>query len=130
MIGWVAKRYFQVRTLRELQGQGLFTEAEFSLLQSGEELLWQIRYGLHLIAGRAEERLLFDHQRELAKMFGYRDSNESLAVEQFMHRYYRLAMALRELNDVLLQFLHEVIQIGRASCRERVYRSRVAGGCN
>lgn len=109
MIGWVAKRYFQVRTLRELQGQGLFTEAEFSLLQSGEELLWRIRYGLHLIAGRAEERLLFDHQRELAKMFGYRDNNESLAVEQFMHRYYRLAMALRELNDVLLQFLHEVI---------------------
>lgn len=109
MIGWVAKRYFQVRTLRELQGQGLFTEAEFSLLESGEELLWRIRYGLHLIAGRPEERLLFDHQRELAKMFGYRDNNESLAVEQFMHRYYRLAMALRELNDVLLQFLHEVI---------------------
>src|SRR5690625_7295578 len=78
-------------------------------MQSVEELLGRFRYCLHLIAGRAEERLLFDHQRELAKMFGYRDSNESLAVEQFMHRYYRLAMALRELNDVLLQFLHEVI---------------------
>ncbi|MDQ2075321.1 [protein-PII] uridylyltransferase [Marinimicrobium sp. ABcell2] len=109
MIGWVAKRYFQVRTLRELDGKGFFTDAEFSLLQSGEEFLWRVRYGLHMIAGRAEERLLFDHQRELAKLFGYRDNSESLAVEQFMHRYYRLVMALRELNDVLLQFLHEVI---------------------
>ncbi|MAN51997.1 MULTISPECIES: [protein-PII] uridylyltransferase [unclassified Marinimicrobium] len=109
MIGWVAKRFFQVRTLKQLEGKGFFTEEEFSLLQSGEEFLWRVRYGLHLIAGRAEERLLFDHQRELAAMFGYKDNSESLAVEQFMHRYYRLVMSLRELNDVLLQFLHEVI---------------------
>ncbi|WP_341936594.1 [protein-PII] uridylyltransferase [Marinimicrobium sp. C2-29] len=109
MIGWVAKRYFQVRTLRQLEGKGFFTEEEFSLLQSGEEFLWRVRYGLHLIAGRAEERLLFDHQRELAAMFGYKDNSENLAVEQFMHTYYRLVMSLRELNDVLLQFLHEVI---------------------
>lgn len=109
MISWVAKRYFQVRTLTQLEGKGFFTEEEFSLLRSGEEFLWRVRYGLHLIAGRAEERLLFDHQRELASMFGYRDNSENLAVEQFMHRYYRLVMALRELNDVLLQFLHEVI---------------------
>lgn len=109
MIGWVAKRYFQVRTLKQLEGKGFFTEEEFSLLQSGEEFLWRVRYGLHQIAGRAEERLLFDHQRELAAMFGYQDNSENLAVEQFMHRYYRLVMSLRELNDVLLQFLHEVI---------------------
>ncbi len=109
MIGWVAKRFFQVRTLKQLEGKGFFTEEEFSLLQSGEEFLWRVRYGLHLIAGRAEERLLFDHQRELAAMFGYKDNSENLAVEQFMHRYYRLVMSLRELNDVLLQFLHEVI---------------------
>lgn len=109
MISWVAKRYFQVRTLTQLEGKGFFTEEEFSLLRSGEEFLWRVRYGLHLIAGRAEERLLFDHQRELAAMFGYRDNSENLAVEQFMHRYYRLVMSLRELNDVLLQFLHEVI---------------------
>ncbi len=109
MIGWVAKRYFQVRTLKQLEGKGFFTEEEFSLLQSGEEFLWRVRYGLHMIVGRAEERLLFDHQRELARMFGYTDNSESLAVEQFMHKYYRLVLALRELNDVLLQFLHEVI---------------------
>ncbi|GAA5523819.1 bifunctional uridylyltransferase/uridylyl-removing enzyme [Microbulbifer aestuariivivens] len=108
-IAWVAKRYFRVRTLKQLQGKGFFTEEEFAILQSGEDFLWRVRYGLHLLAGRAEERLLFDYQRQLAKQFGYVDSGTQLAVEQFMHSYYRIVMALRELNDVLLQFLDEAI---------------------
>ncbi|MBU2886969.1 [protein-PII] uridylyltransferase [Gilvimarinus agarilyticus] len=109
MIGWVAKRYFAVKTLKQLDGKGFFTEEEFSLLQNGEEFLWRVRYGLHMVAGRPEERLLFDHQRQLAQLFGYKDNDENLAVEQFMHHYYRLVMSLRELNDVLLQFLYEAI---------------------
>ena len=87
VICWVAKRYYQVRTLRQLHGQNFFTEEEFSMLYSGEEFLWRVRYGLHMVAKRAEERLLFDHQRELAKLFGYADNSENLAVEQFMHKY-------------------------------------------
>ena len=114
-ISWVAKRYFQVRTLKQLEGKGFFTEEEFSLLYSGEEFLWRVRYGLHMVAKRAEERLMFDHQRELAALFGYSDQPGSLAVEQFMHKYYRTILALRELNDVLLQFLSEaILQKGRA----------------
>ncbi|WP_226648410.1 [protein-PII] uridylyltransferase [Microbulbifer variabilis] len=111
-IAWVAKYFFRVRTLRQLQGKAFFTEEEFAILQSGESFLWRVRYGLHLLAGRAEERLLFDYQRELAKQFGYEDSDTQLAVEQFMHNYYRIVMALRELNDVLLQYLGEAIQQG------------------
>ncbi|VUD68203.1 Bifunctional uridylyltransferase/uridylyl-removing enzyme [Thalassocella blandensis] len=108
-INWVAKRYFGVRTLAQLEGKGFFTEHEFAVLRTGEEFLWQVRYGVHLLAGRADERLLFEHQRELAKIFGYKDTDKRLAVEQFMHRYYRTVMALRELNDVLLHFLAEAI---------------------
>ncbi|WHI52507.1 [protein-PII] uridylyltransferase [Microbulbifer sp. MLAF003] len=108
-IAWVAKYFFRVRTLKQLQGKAFFTEEEFAILQSGESFLWRVRYGLHLLAGRAEERLLFDYQRELANQFGYKDSNNQLAVEQFMHSYYRTVMALRQLNDVLLQYLGEAI---------------------
>lgn len=108
-INWVAKRYFGVRTLRQLEGQSFFTEDEFAILRSGEEFLWKVRYGLHMLAGRAEERLLFDYQRELATLFGYQDKPESLAVEQFMHWYYRIVLALGELNEVLIQFLDEAI---------------------
>lgn len=109
MISWVAKRYFKVKTLRQLEGMDFFTEHEFAILRSGEEFLWRVRYGLHLLAGRADERLLFVHQRELAKTFGYRDSDNELAVEQFMHDYYRTVMTMRELNDVLLQYLADII---------------------
>jgi len=109
MINWVAKRYFGVQTLRQLEGQDFFTETEFGLLRQAEEFLWAVRFGLHLISGRAEERLLFEYQRELAKLFGYTDSENGLAVEQFMHKYYRAVITLRELNDVLLQFLEERI---------------------
>ncbi|MCK9468263.1 MAG: [protein-PII] uridylyltransferase [Porticoccaceae bacterium] len=108
-IKWVACRHFQVNALSELMGQGFINEEELDLLRSGEEFLWKVRYGLHLLAGRSEERLLFDNQRKLASQFGYRDSEQRLGVEQFMHRYYRVVLSMRELNDVLLQYLDENI---------------------
>jgi [protein-PII] uridylyltransferase len=108
-INWVTKRYFGVRTIKQLEGKGFFTDEEFSLLNSGEEYLWRVRYALHMTAKRPEERLLFDYQREIAKFFGYVDGKEGLAVEQFMHKYYPTVLALRELNDVVLQFLSEAI---------------------
>lgn len=110
MINWVAKRFFQVQTLLQLQGQAFFTEHEFGILRRGEEFLWRVRYGVHVLANRAEERLLFEYQRELATLFGYKDSDKGMAVEQFMHQYYKTALAIRELNDVLLQYLREVIE--------------------
>jgi [protein-PII] uridylyltransferase len=109
MINWVAKRYFSVQTLVELQGQDFFTEHEFGILRRGEEFLWRVRYGLHMIAGRADERLLFEYQRELATLFDYSGTDKGLAVEQFMHQYYRTVLTLHELNDVLLQYLDEAI---------------------
>jgi len=109
MINWIAKRYFGVKTLRQLEGLDFFTEREFSVLRSAEEFLWKVRFGVHELIGRAEERLLFEYQRELAKDFGYLDSEQGLGVEQFMQKYYRVVISLRELNDVLLQYLDEKI---------------------
>jgi [protein-PII] uridylyltransferase len=109
MINWVAKRYFGVQTLVELEGKDFFTEHEFAIMRRSEEFLWRVRYALHMVAGRAEERLLFEYQRELARLFGYDDSDTKLAVEQFMHQYYRRVLTLHELNDVLLQYLNEAI---------------------
>ncbi|GAB1256745.1 [protein-PII] uridylyltransferase [Aurantivibrio plasticivorans] len=109
IISWVAKRFFGVESLHELEGRDFLTEEEFAILRSGEEFLWKVRYGLHMIVGRPEERLLFEYQRELAKLFGYQDTEQRLAVEQFMHWYYRIVLTLGELNDVLLQFLDEAI---------------------
>lgn len=111
-INWVAKRYFGVQTLRQLEGKDFFTEQEFAALRHGEAVLWRARYGVHRLNKRPDERLLFEHQRELAKLFGYVDNDNELAVEQYMREYYRAVQALRELNDVLLQYLDEAIHCG------------------
>ncbi len=108
-IYWVAKRYYGVRSITQLRDQNFFSEREFGVLHACETTLWEIRYALHSVAGRADERLLFEYQRELAAIFGYQDHEKSLAVEQFMRTYYRAVLALRELNDVLLQHLNEKI---------------------
>lgn len=106
-ITWVTKRFFGIDSLSELEGQNFLNSRELAVLTGGQEFLWKVRYGLHLLAGRAEERLLFNYQTELAAMFGYSNSEKRLAVEQFMHWYYRAVISLRELNEVLLQFLSE-----------------------
>jgi len=107
MIGWVAKRHFGAQTLHGLVEHGFLTESEHRDLQSGQKLLWRVRYALHLLAGRAEDRLLFDYQREIARRFGYSDATANLAVEQFMQVYYRSVMQLERLNERLLQLFEE-----------------------
>jgi [protein-PII] uridylyltransferase len=109
MIGWVAKRHFGGQTLDDLVGHGFLTPGEYRTLIDGQNFLWRIRFGLHLFARRREDRLLFDHQRALARQFGYQDENATLAVEQFMKRYYRTVMELGQLNEMLLQLFQEKI---------------------
>jgi [protein-PII] uridylyltransferase len=111
-IAWVCRRAFGTASLAELHERGLVTNQELAALREGREFLWRVRYALHRVAARKEERLLFDHQRRLAERFGYRDSNHNLAVEQFMQRYYRSVMELERLNEMLLQLLGEAIVDG------------------
>src|SRR5690606_20832326 len=109
MIEWVTQRHFGTESLHELVERGFLREAEYRALVRGRDLLWQIRSGLHHLAGRREDRLLFDHQRALAKLFGYRDRPGALAVELFMKRYYRTIKELSLLNEILLQHFEEAI---------------------
>jgi [protein-PII] uridylyltransferase len=109
LINWTAKRHFDVHRRSLLVHKGFLSEEEYLTLRSDEEFLWRVRYGLHYIAGRGEERLLFDHQRKLATLLGYSDSNGKLAVEKFMQRYYQTVLSIRELTDVLLLYLDEAI---------------------
>ncbi|EXJ15012.1 [protein-PII] uridylyltransferase [Imhoffiella purpurea] len=109
MIGWVAKRHFDAETLHDLVGHGFLTEHEHQALVGGQTLLWRIRFSLHRLTGRREDRLLFDYQRTLAKQFGFCDGANNLAVEQFMQQYYRTVQELNRLNEMLLQLFREAI---------------------
>ncbi|WP_417597167.1 [protein-PII] uridylyltransferase [Oceanospirillum sp.] len=124
MIGWVAKRHFGTHTLEGLMREGFLTESEVRIMEQGQAFLWQVRYALHMTAGRAEDRLLFDHQRTLADLFGYADNDERLAVEQFMRRYYRVVMSLTELNDVLMQHFDDAILQSRHEAKVEILNKR------
>jgi [protein-PII] uridylyltransferase len=109
MIGWVAKRHFGVRTLDELVEHQFLSPGQLRRLKGGQAFLWRVRFALHILTGRAEDRLLFDHQVRIAQMLGYEDASYTLAVEQFMQRYYRTVMDLSRLNEMLLQLFEEAI---------------------
>ncbi len=108
MIGWVVKRHFRAETLEDLRTQGFLTAAEYETLIEGQTFLWQVRMALHLVAGRREDRLLFEHQREIAARFGFEDERHNLGVEQFMRQYYLTVMELSRLNEMLLELFQEV----------------------
>lgn len=109
LINWTAKRHFDVHRRSLLVHKGFLSEEEYLTLRRDEDFLWRVRYGLHYVAERGEERLLFDYQRKLATLLGYTDSNGKLAVEKFMQRYYQTVLSIRELTDVLLLYLDEAI---------------------
>ena len=85
-IAWVAKRHFGAETLDQLETHGFLSAAELRRLKQAQAFLWRVRFGLHVLTGRREDRLLFDHQIRLSKTFGYEDASYTLAVEQFMQR--------------------------------------------
>ena len=111
MIGWVAKRHFNAHSLHDLVKENFLLEDEYKTLIEGQHLLWRIRCSLHYLAGRREDRLLFDYQRDLAHEFGFEDGDKANneAIEQFMQQYYRTVIELERLNEMLLQHFREVI---------------------
>ena len=109
VISWIARRHLGTVSFSELVDTGFLTDGQLQKLVDGQNFLWKIRWGLHLLTGRREDRLLFDHQIRLAELLGYEDASYTLAVEQMMQRYYRTVMELSRINEMLLQLFEEAI---------------------
>lgn len=109
LIGWIIKRHYHTGNFLEVLLHGWLTDAEYAELMEARDFLSRIRFALHVLTGRSEERLLFEYQQELAQQFGYagRDINET--VERFMQHYFRTVMGLERLNEMLLQLFKEVV---------------------
>ncbi len=114
VITWVFKRHYNSKTLRELIQYGFLPESEYKQLISALHVLWRIRYALHLLTNRSEDRLIFDYQRDLARQFGFtteqQQSNQD--VEQFMQFYFKTILELQRLNEMLLQLFNERFVMG------------------
>ena len=106
-VTWMGMRLYGVPGLRALVPLGLIGADECSTLESRWAEIARLRFGLHLVAGRREERLLFDHQKALAALMGLQDEENNLAVEQMMQRFFRAAATMLRVNDRLLQRFEE-----------------------
>ncbi len=107
MIDWITERAYNTRLEDSSSEQSLLTQAELDTLIEGKRFLWTVRFALHLLAKRKEDRLLFDYQRSLAHSFGYKNDENNESVEQFMQRYYRTITELERLNEVVLGILRQ-----------------------
>lgn len=107
IICWIIERHFNVSAKEALGVDTLLTPDERALLREGRNFMWRVRYALHMLSRRAEDRLLFDFQRQIAELWGLSNDKERLAVEQFMQLYYRWALTLGQINDVLIQYFEQ-----------------------
>jgi [protein-PII] uridylyltransferase len=112
---WIGKYVHKVEEPADLVRVGLFTAAEFRKFERAERFLWAVRCHLHIAAGRAEERLGFDHQKQIAEKMHYADRPGKSAVERFMQFYFINAKAVGDLTGIFLAQLDE--QLGKKGFR-------------
>lgn len=112
---WIGKYVHGVERPSDLVDAGLLTAAEFRRFDRAERFFWSVRCQLHLLAGRAEERLGLDVQPSLARILRYADRPGKSAVERFMHFYFLNAKAVGDLTGLFLAQLDE--QMGKKGFR-------------
>jgi [protein-PII] uridylyltransferase len=104
---WIGKYVHRVDSIEELVGTGLLTGEELHQFRRAENFLWAVRCHLHAAAGRAEERLTFDYQREIAERMQFANREGKSAVERFMHYYFLQAKTVGDLTGLFLAQLDE-----------------------
>jgi [protein-PII] uridylyltransferase len=107
---WMALRIFGAHGLEALVPLGHIGIDEQASLEREARVLSKLRFGLHLVAGKAEERLRFDYQQVLAARLGHEGNDANLAVEQMMQQFYRSAAVVQRINDRLLQRFEEQLE--------------------
>ena len=104
---WIGKYYYRVRTGEELVEKGVFTDEEYRQFRKAEDFLWAVRCHMHFATGKAEERLHFDIQREIAERLGYTSHPGLSAVERFMKQYFLVAKEVGDLTRIFCAALEE-----------------------
>lgn len=107
-ISWVAKKHFNTQYTAELVQHDYLLPDEYQEMLECRDYLWQMRFALHLVAGRNENRLLFDYQPQVADKMGFGKDGKA-AVERMMKRFFRVARRVTELNTMLLQRFNSAI---------------------
>ncbi|WP_461329831.1 [protein-PII] uridylyltransferase [Bradyrhizobium diazoefficiens] len=104
---WIAKYVYRVRDTDELVERGVFDAQEYRTFRRCADFLWSVRCNLHFYSGRAEERLSFDLQREIAVRLGYTSHPGMQDVERFMKHYFLVAKEVGNLTAILCAKLED-----------------------
>ena len=107
---WMAMRVYGVAGLAQLEAMGKIGADERETLLRAASELQRLRWGLHLVAGKREERLRFDHQRTLAARFADKDEADNADVERMMQGFYRSAALVLRIGERLLQRFEEELE--------------------
>jgi [protein-PII] uridylyltransferase len=123
MIDWIIQREYGTSSLSLLTQKNIVSHKELTILLKGRDYLWRVRFALHQLAGRKEDRLLFNYQRALAKQFGYASNEKDNAcIEAFMQQYYRTITSLERITEVVLGILRERIFSDASLKAEKVHQ--------
>jgi [protein-PII] uridylyltransferase len=104
---WIGKYLYHVDDAAQLVNHNVFTKEEYKTFQKAEAFLWDVRVRLHYFVGRAEERLSFDAQPELAKALNFTDDNPRRAIEAFMKTYFLVAKDVGDLTRIFCAALED-----------------------
>src|SRR5476651_1229371 len=104
---WIAKYVYRVRETDELLERGVFDAQEYRTFRRCADFLWSVRCNIHFFTGRAEERLSFDIQREIAVRLGYTSHPGMQDVERFMKHYFLVAKDVGDLTAILCAKLED-----------------------
>jgi [protein-PII] uridylyltransferase len=104
---WIAKYVYRVREPDELMKRGVFDKREYQIFRRCEDFLWSVRCHMHFLSGRAEERLSFDIQRDIAQRLGYTEHPGQQDVERFMKHYFLVAKDVGDLTAILCADLED-----------------------
>jgi len=107
VILWMARAAGFGENWRQVARAGLLTPSEARDLRRAEQAFKRLRIELHLLAGRREDRVLFDLQPALAQAYGIAATATRRASEILMQRYYWAARLVTQLNTILVQNIEE-----------------------
>src|SRR5690348_6617625 len=104
---WIAKYVYRVREPSELIARDVFDHGEYQVFRHCEDFLWSVRCHMHFLMGRAEERLSFDIQRDIALRLGYTEHPGQQDVERFMKHYFLVAKDVGDLTAIVCAELED-----------------------
>nr|WP_257787877.1 [protein-PII] uridylyltransferase [Bartonella apihabitans] len=104
---WIAKYHYRITSTDKLVTLGVLSKAELRIFKKADDFLWAVRCHMHFLTGKAQERLSFDIQRDIAHRLGYTAHPGMEDVERFMKHYFLVAKQVGDLTRIVSAALEE-----------------------